>query len=175
MSARESDRAVVRVAFGISGAVFAALIWLLYMRTAPENVPAWTASLPGVNAALNAATLTLVSLGVLAIRSGRRNVHIGLLAAALAVGTAFLLSYVTYHVFQGDTPYAGTGLLRPVYFTVLITHIVASALALPLVLTAALLAARRRFAAHRRWARVAAPIWVYVSLSGLVVYAMLYG
>ncbi len=175
MSGTESDRRVVRSAFLVSGVVFAALMWLLYLRAAPAVVPMWTASLPGVNASLNAATLTLVSLGVLAIRSGRRNVHIGLLGAALAVGASFLVSYAVYHYFQGDTPYPGEGLLRPVYFTVLITHIVASAVALPLVLTTALLAVNRRFSTHRRWARVAAPVWVYVSLSGLVVYAMLHG
>ncbi len=175
MSLAEVDRRIVRIAFLTSGGVFGVLMWLLYLRAAPTAVPGWTASLPGVNAALNATTLTLVSLGVLAIRSGRRSLHIALLVAALAAGAVFLSSYVTYHYFEGDTPYPGGGFLRPVYFTVLITHIVASAVALPLILTSVLLAVSRRFATHRRWARVTAPVWVYVSLSGLVVYAMLHG
>ncbi len=165
----------MRTAFVASGFVFAALMWMLYGRGEPALVPDWTASLPGFNASLNATTLVLVSLGVAAIRSGRRNLHIGLLSGALVAEAVFLLSYATYHYFQGDTPYAGTGVLRPIYFTVLISHVVSSALALPLVLTAAALAVSRRFAAHRRWARVAAPIWIFVAITGLVVYAMLHG
>ncbi len=167
-------RRLVRAAFLASGAVFAFLLYSLYFRPAAASVPEWTAGLPSLNAAFNAAAATLVCLGVLAIRAGRRRLHAGLLIAALVCGAGFLAGYGIYHYYRGDTPYPGTGLLRPVYFFTLITHILASAAALPLVLTTALLAAARRFPFHRRWARVTVPVWLCASLTGLVVYAMLY-
>lgn len=167
-------RRLVRVAFLASGAVFAFLLYQLYLRPPAASIPDWTASLPAVNAGLNAATTALVCLGVLAIRGGRRRLHAGLQIAALGSGALFLAGYVIYHHYQGDTPYPGTGFLRPFYFFVLITHILASAAALPLLVTTVLFAATRRFSFHRRWARVTVPVWLYASLTGLVVYAMLY-
>ncbi len=174
-SAPDDVRSTIRTAFLASGAVFAFLMWQLYLRAAPSEVPAWTVAIPRINAGFNATTTLLVCLGVAAIRSGRRRLHGGLQIAALVSGTLFLAGYVTYHHFHGDTPYPGTGFLRPIYFLVLITHILASAAAVPLVVSAALLAARRRFSHHRRWARVAVPVWLTASVTGLVVYFMLYG
>ena len=171
---RAGDRRIVRIAFAIGGAVFALILYLLYLRQPASSAPAWTEALPGVNAAFNLATTSLICLGVAAIRSGRRRLHAGLLVAALVSAAGFLAGYLAYHHFQGDTPYPGTGSWRAVYFLVLGTHILASAVSLPLVLTAALFALRRRFAPHRRWARIAVPVWRCGALTGLVVYAMLH-
>ena len=167
-------RRLVRVAFLASGAVFAFLLYQLYFRPAAVSVPDWSASLPAVNAAFNAATTALVCLGVLSIRRGRRRLHAGFQIAALVAGAAFLAGYVIYHHYHGDTPYPGGGWLRPLYFFILVTHILAAATALPLLLTTVLLAATRRFAVHRRWARVTVPVWLYASLTGIVVYLMLH-
>lgn len=171
----EEVRRVVRAAFFVSGAIFAFLMWQLYLREAPAAAPEWTAGIPRMNAGFNASTTLLISLGVAAIRSGRPRLHAGLQIGALVTGTLFLAGYVTYHHYHGDTPYPGTGVLRPVYFSILIIHIVASAAAVPLVLSTALLAARRRFSHHRRWARIAVPVWLSASVTGLIVYFMLYG
>ncbi len=168
-------RRIVRAAFLAAGAVFAFLLWQLYLRAPPAEVPAWSGSIPRINAALNAATTTLIALGVAAIRSGRRRLHAALQISALTTGALFLAGYVTYHHFHGDTPYPGVGFLRPVYFFVLITHILASGAAVPLVLSAAMLAIRRRWVHHRKWARVAVPVWLYASVTGLIVYFMLHG
>lgn len=166
-------RRLTRIAFAASGAVFGFLLYLLYLREPAAGAPAWTVRIPGVNAAFNAATTTLVCLGVLAIRAGRRRVHIGLMILALVSTGLFLTGYITYHHYRGDTPY--TGAFGPIYFPVLATHILASAAALPLLLTTVLLAASRRFPHHRRWARATVPVWLYTSVTGLIVYAFLYG
>ena len=172
---RDAARRIVRTAFMIGGAIFAFIIWQLYLRPAATSVPEWTASLPAMNAAFNATTTTLICLGVLAIRNGRRRRHAGFQIAALVSAALFLAGYLTYHHFQGDTPYPGTGVLRPLYFFCLITHVLASAVSLPLILTTVSFAATRRFAFHRRWARVTVPVWLYASLTGLIVYGMLHG
>ena len=171
----DSARRLVRIAFTIGGAIFALIIWQLYLRPPATSIPEWTAALPAVNAAFNAATTALIALGVLSIRAGRLRLHIGFQVAALASAALFLAGYLTYHHFQGDTPYAGTGGLRPIYFFFLITHILASAVSVPLILSTVLFAATRRFRMHRRWARATVPIWLYASVTGLVVYAMLHG
>jgi len=173
--AQSPVRRIVRIAFVISGGMFAFLMYLLYFRTPAAAVPEWTRTLPDWNATFNGVTLALVVLGVTAIRARRRRLHIALMVGALTATVLFLIGYVTWHHYQGDTPYTGGGILRPIYFFVLITHIVAAAVNLPLVITTATLAATRRFRIHRRWARVTVPIWLYASLTGLVVYAMLYG
>ena len=170
----DAERRIVRTAFLIGGAIFAFIIWQLYLRSPATAVPEWTAALPAVNAAFNAATTALICLGVASIRDGRRRLHIGFQIAALVTAACFLAGYLTYHHFQGDTPYPGTGVWRPVYFFFLITHILASAVSLPLILTTVSFAATRRFAFHRRWARVTVPVWLYASLTGLIVYAMLH-
>lgn len=166
-------RRLVRIAFFVSGTIFALLLYLLYVQPPAISAPAWTGSLPAVNAGWNALTLSLVCLGVLAIRRGRRRLHAGLQIAALTSGALFLAGYVVYHHFHGDTPYPGTGVLRPIYFFILITHILASAAALPLLLSTVLFAATRRFSLHRRWARVTVPVWLYASLTGLLVFVFL--
>lgn len=168
-------RRLVRIAFAASGAAFAFLMYQVYLRDPGAAAPAWTASIPAVNAGFNAATTTLVCLGVLAIRSGRRRLHIGLQVGALLTTSLFLVGYLTYHHFHGDTPYPGAGVLRPIYFTILVTHILASMAGLPLITTTVLFAATRRFAHHRRWARLTVPVWLCASLTGLLVYALLHG
>ena len=172
---RDSARRLVRTAFTIGGAVFAFIIWQLYLRPPAGSVPEWTAALPAVNAAFNATTTSLIALGVVAIRNGRRRLHAGFQIAALVSAGCFLAGYLTYHHFHGDTPYPGTGMLRPIYFFFLITHILASAVSLPLILTTVSFAASRRFAFHRRWARATVPVWLYASITGLIVYVMLHG
>lgn len=130
--------------------------------------------LPGVNATLNAVSAVLLSIGYVLIRTGRTAQHRACMLAACGTSTLFLASYVVYHLNVGSVAFTGQGPIRIVYFTVLVTHIVLAALILPLALVTLLRALRERFAAHAAIARWTLPIWLYVSVTGVVVYWMLY-
>ena len=130
--------------------------------------------LPGVNATLNAVSAGLLSVGYVLIRTGRIAQHRACMLAACGTSTLFLASYVVYHLNVGSVAFTGQGPIRIVYFTVLITHIVLAALILPLAFVTLLRALRARFAAHAAIARWTLPIWLYVSVTGVVVYWMLY-
>jgi putative membrane protein len=131
-------------------------------------------ALPSVNAALNLVSATLVFAGWRAIRSGARERHRRLMLAAVACSTLFLVSYLTRVALTGTHRFPGDGALRAVYLVVLLTHTVLAVAAAPLVLRTVFLSLRERFADHRRIARWTLPIWMYVSVTGVVVYVMLY-
>src|SRR5436190_9241678 len=118
-----------------SSAVIAFLVWLIYFKPAHGYSSRVIGALPAVNATLNALSSVFLVSGFLAIR--RRNIwlHLRLMFAALCSSALFFISYVVYHHFQGDTKFAGVGAIRPVYFFILITHIVLSAIAVPMILT----------------------------------------
>ena len=130
--------------------------------------------LPTVNAVLNASSALLLALGFVAIRAGRRDAHRRFMLAALTTSSLFLLSYLIYHFQVGSVRFSGTGPIRTVYLTILATHTVLAVAILPLVVITLRLALRERFAAHRRLARVTLPLWAYVSVTGVVIYWMLY-
>jgi len=130
--------------------------------------------LPTVNALLNATCAALLVTGWLLIRSNRRDAHRKAMTAALFCSALFLASYLVYHARVGSVRFAGTGSVRTVYLAILLTHTVLAAAALPLALTVYVLARRGRFDRHRRLARWTLPVWIYVSVTGVVVYWMLY-
>jgi len=130
--------------------------------------------LPPMNAALNALATAFLVVGYRAIRSGRVAVHRSAMSAALATSLLFLVSYLTYHAQVGSVPFQSRGAVRVLYFTILLTHTVGAMAVAPLVILTVVRALRGRFEAHRRIARWTLPIWLYVSLTGVVVYLMLY-
>lgn len=130
--------------------------------------------LPALNAALNATSAVLLVAGWVSIRRRAVAVHKALMLSAFAVSTVFLASYLVYHFYRGSTPFQGHGLIRGVYFAVLISHIILAAVNLPMVVVTLTRALRQRFDAHRRLARITFPVWLYVSVTGVVVYFMLY-
>jgi uncharacterized membrane protein YozB (DUF420 family) len=130
--------------------------------------------LPHLNAALNAATALLLLIGYVLIRRRRISAHRRVMLAALATSTAFLASYLAYHAQVGSVRFRGTGPIRTVYFAVLLSHTVLAAAIVPLVALTVVPALRARFDRHRRMARVTLPLWGYVSVTGVVVYWMLY-
>ena len=130
--------------------------------------------LPTLNAALNGTSAVLLSCGYAMIRQRRIGAHRAFMISAWAVSVMFLASYTVYHAFAGSKPYQGGGALRVVYFAILVTHIVLAAAVLPLAITTLVRALARRFDAHARIARWTLPIWLYVSVTGVVVYWMLY-
>ncbi len=131
-------------------------------------------SFPALNATLNAISATLIATGYVLIRQGRREAHRNTMLAAVATSTLFLACYLYYHFHTGATRFTGTGAIRTVYFTILITHTILAALVPFLVLGTVVPALRERFDRHRRIARWTLPIWLYVSVTGVVIYWMLY-
>ena len=131
-------------------------------------------SFPALNASLNGTTAVLLVIGWFLIRAGKREAHRWTMVTAFCVSAVFLACYLYYHAHHGVTRYAGTGFLRPLYFTILGTHTVLAVFVLPIILRTLYLAAKERFAEHRRAAKWAFPIWLYVSTTGVVVYWMLY-
>jgi putative membrane protein len=130
--------------------------------------------LPALNAGLNAASALLLALGWFLIRAGRREAHKRAMLTALACSTLFLTSYLVSHAQVGSVRFRGQGAVRLVYFTILISHTVLAVTVVPLALVTLVRALQARFDRHRRIARVALPIWGYVSVTGVVVYWMLY-
>ncbi len=130
--------------------------------------------LPALNATLNAISFLFLLAGYVCIRRGQWQRHRACMIGALIVSALFLTSYVIYHLNVGSVPFRGTGWIRTVYFAVLIPHVILAAGIVPLVLITVSRAWSRRFDRHRAIARWTLPLWMYVSITGVIVYVMLY-
>lgn len=130
--------------------------------------------LPALNATLNAIATVLLTSGWILIKRKRRDAHRACMLGALAVSTAFLTSYLIYHYNVGSVPFRKTGVIRAVYLSILLTHIVLAAAIVPLILVTLSRALSAKFDKHRRIARWTMPLWLYVSVTGVVIYVMLY-
>ena len=130
--------------------------------------------LPHLNATLNASSFILLSSGYYFIRRGRVMAHRNCQLAALTASIIFLISYVVYHLHHGATRFVGQGIARPVYFTILTTHTVLAVVIVPFVIVTLRRALRGDFARHKALARWTLPMWLYVSITGVLVYLMLY-
>ena len=130
--------------------------------------------LPALNAVLNSIATLFLLAGYVFIRQRRIGAHRLSMIGALAASAAFLTSYVVYHAQVGSRPFTGTGAIRYVYFAVLISHVVLAIAIVPLVVVTVSRALSARFDRHRRVARITWPLWIYVSITGVIVYLMLY-
>jgi uncharacterized membrane protein YozB (DUF420 family) len=130
--------------------------------------------LPAVNAILNATSAILLSTGYRFIRRRQVSAHKRCMMAAFGTSTLFLISYLTYHYHVGSRPFQGQGWVRPLYFTILISHTILAAIIVPLALITLYRAWKAEFATHARVARWTLPIWLYVSITGVIIYVMLY-
>jgi putative membrane protein len=130
--------------------------------------------LPHLNAILNASSALLLLFGYVSIRRRNINLHRLFMLAGLGCSAAFLISYLLYHAHAGSVRFQGKGWIRPVYFSVLLSHTFLAALIVPLVAITLRLALRKQFSGHRRVARWTFPLWIYVSITGVIVYIMLY-
>lgn len=131
-------------------------------------------SLPTLNAVLNGTSALLLLTGFILIRNQKVQAHRVCMTAAFLTSILFLVSYLTYHFFHGATRFPGTGLIRSIYLAILISHTILAILIVPLAIRTLFLALRSRFEEHRRIARWTFPIWLYVSVTGVIVYWMLY-
>ncbi|MFO1399782.1 MAG: DUF420 domain-containing protein [Steroidobacteraceae bacterium] len=130
--------------------------------------------LPHINATLNAITSVLLLIGRVHIARRRIVAHRAAMLAAVGVSVLFLIGYVTYHLSAPIFVFRGHGMIRPVYYTLLVSHVLLAAAAIPLVLVTVWRGLHREDTRHRRWARWTWPVWMYVSVSGVIVYLMLY-
>ena len=130
--------------------------------------------LPHLNACLNATSAILLFSGWRFIKAHNVAAHRACQISALIVSLLFLTSYLTYHYNHGTTRFQGTGLVRPIYFTILISHTILAIVIVPLVALTFFRAVRSDFVRHRRIARITLPLWLYVSVTGVIVYLMLY-
>ena len=137
-------------------------------------MPIQIEDLPTLNAALNALASVFLVTAYVFIRRGRRELHKRFMLAALVTSALFLASYVTYHANAGSRPFPGQGAIRVVYFAVLIPHVLLAATILPLALVTTARGLRSQFDRHVRIARWTLPLWLYVSVTGVVIYLMLY-
>ena len=130
--------------------------------------------LPAVNATLNAISGIFLLAGYVLIRRRRINGHRNAMLGAFASSTVFLISYLVYHAHAGSRPFTGQGPMRYVYFTILISHVILAAAILPLAITTLSRGLRGRYVEHKRIAKWTFPTWIYVSVTGVIVYLMLY-
>jgi putative membrane protein len=168
-----SPKKATFVILAVSAVALVALVGVIYGHGRADRVSPWVAWLPAVNALLNATSAVFLVLAYRAIR--RRDVvtHSRLVLVSLAASTLFLVCYVVYHSVHGDTKFAGQGLVRPLYFFVLTSHVLLSAVTLPLVFFSLFLSLSGRFAKHRSIARYTLPVWLYVSVTGVLVFVLL--
>ena len=129
--------------------------------------------LPPIYATINGLTALVLVLAVVAIKNGRQKQHENLMKTAIALSLAFLVMYVAYHMTSDSTPFGGTGAIKYVYFFILISHILLSIAIIPLVLRTYAKAYLKQFEAHRKLAKITFPSWLYVAITGVVVYLMI--
>lgn len=137
-------------------------------------MPVSVHALPALNATLNAIAAVLLACGYLLIRAGHRDQHRRVMLAAFTTSSLFLVSYVIYHAQVGSVRFTRHGFVRPLYFTILATHVTLAAVVLPLAIITLWRGLSARFDRHRRIARWTLPIWLYVSVTGVLVYVLLY-
>lgn len=157
----------------VSGIALLFLIYLLYFRETAEAVDAWVYQLPALNAFLNSISTVLIVAGFVAIKKKKFILHMRFMLTAFIFSALFLISYLVYHNFVGHTPFPGEGFIRPIYFTILISHIILSATVVPLVLTSYYFAFAGKFRTHRKVSKWTFPVWLYVSVTGVIIFFML--
>jgi uncharacterized membrane protein YozB (DUF420 family) len=138
------------------------------------QVPPEYAVFPAINATLNGSSAVLLLIGRWFIGRGRISIHRAFMIAALVSSSAFLVSYLYYHAHVGSVHFQGQGWSRPVYFSILISHTILAAVVVPMVIITLSRALRERFDRHRAIARWTFPVWMYVSVTGVIIYVMLY-
>lgn len=166
-------RNAVGVILLISTAVFVFLIWLIYYKGGADYRSNLISSLPALNAMLNSASTVLLLLGYRAVLQRKFRRHMRYNLTAFVTSAFFLISYVIYHNFHGHTTYDGEGFIRAVYLFILISHIILSALVMPMIFTSFYLAFSGRLKLHRKVSRITLPVWLYVSVTGVVIFFML--
>lgn len=164
---------LITCAVFLSVIILGVLVWWIYFKNPGANAPLWLEHVPVFNACMNSFCVLFLILGYRSIQRGLQRRHVACMISALFFSLLFLLGYLFYHHYHGDTRFMGTGWIRPVYFFILISHIVLSFIALPLVLTTLTLALKNDKSAHKKVAKWTFPIWLYVSATGVLITVIL--
>jgi len=170
---RTNLRPVLSAIVLASAAAVSFLLWLLYVHQASAQFAGHWTFLPALNALLNGLSAVALCTGLYFIKHGQRQAHRTSMLLAFGFSSLFLVSYIVNHALHGDTRFPGHGAVRALYLSILASHILLSIVALPLVLTTFFFSLSGRFAMHRRIARFTFPIWLYVSITGVIVFALL--
>lgn len=159
----------------LSFGVLSFLFWLIYFKTGAvqEGQVSWVNSLPALNAFLNTLTSIFLVTGFTFIKQNKIVWHKRAMYLATVTSALFLMSYIAYHHYHGDTKFVGSGPIRSIYFSILISHILLSAIQVPLILATLYLAMSKKFVKHKKVARITFPIWLYVSVTGVLIFIML--
>jgi putative membrane protein len=168
-----SPRPVVGAIIVVSGLAVSFLLWLLYVHHASADFAGRWMFLPALNAFLNGSCAITLCVGLYFIKHHKIAAHRNSMLLAFALSSVFLVSYIVNHALHGDTIFPGHGTVRTAYLSVLASHVILSIVALPMVLTTFFFSLTGRFVMHRRIARLTFPIWLYVSITGVVVFAFL--
>jgi putative membrane protein len=168
-----SPRPAIGAIVVLSGVAVSFLLWLLYVHHASADFAGRWMFLPALNALLNGLCAIALSVGFYFIKLRDREAHRTSMLLAFAFSSAFLVSYIVNHALHGDTVFPGHGSVRTLYVSILASHVILSIVALPMVLITFFFSLTGRFAMHRRIARFTFPIWLYVSITGVVVFLFL--
>jgi putative membrane protein len=168
-----SSRPAIGAIVVVSGAAVSFLLWLVYVHHASADFAGRWMFLPALNALLNGLCAIALSVGLYFIKHRNKEAHRTSMMTAFALSSAFLVSYIANHALHGDTIFPGHGPVRSLYLSILASHVILSIVALPLVLITFFFSLTGRFPMHRRIARFTFPIWLYVSITGVVVFVFL--
>lgn len=168
-----SNRLLIAINVGLSALICLGLMWLIFLFDLKNVEPGALSWLPHFNAFCNATSATFLTIGIILIKKGNKRAHAFSMIAATIASGSFLVGYLVHHTVHGDTKTTLEGALRVIYFTILISHVLLSIVALPLVLNTLSFAALKRFDAHKAVARWTYPIWLYVSVTGVLVWFFL--
>jgi putative membrane protein len=173
MQLHSNDRLAVGAIVVLSAIAVGFLLWLLYVHHPPPTLAQQWTFLPRLNALLNGLSGVALCAGLYFIKHQSVRAHRASMLVAFGFSSLFLVSYIVNHALRGDTRFPGIGTVRMMYLSILSSHILLSIVALPLVMTTLLFALSGRFMLHRRLARITFPIWLYVSVTGVVVFEFL--
>lgn len=172
-----SDKVVFKLVWTVSGVVLALVILLqtkaISLSPSPENLPMWVQFLPKLNASINAVCTILLIVSFYFIKRKNIKMHKRLNISAFFLSCLFMVSYLIFHSTGHETKFGGTGAIRYVYFFILITHIILAAIVLPLILFSFYRGMKMQVEKHRKLVRWSFPIWLYVTVSGVLVYLMI--
>ena len=168
-----TDKTAISFIILLSVIICAFLIWWIYFKATPTDVASWVFQLPTLNASLNFLTSLFLVAGFVSIKRGYKVIHRNLMLLATLTSAFFLISYLTYHHFHGDTLFQGVGAIRYLYFSILVSHILLSIIQIPCILTTLYFAFCGNFEKHKKIARWTFPIWLYVSLTGVLIFFFL--
>ena len=161
----------IQALIAVTSVAIPVVVVILFMVRIPDVAP--LSFLPPIYAGINAITALVLVMAVWAIKNGQRKLHERLMTTAIVLSLLFLLMYIAYHMTSDPTPFGGTGWVKALYYFILISHILLSIAVIPMVLVSYSKTYLKDFEAHKKWARYTFPVWLYVAVTGVIVYLMI--